>query len=99
MESDRETGESWVIEIGGACKSVAFLNVFGLYMSAFSIVSITVDNYLSVLRQSTVCEAAERATDMVISTRIIAILCSIPEVSFSNLPGMLQSRNENLKLS
>ena len=86
MESDRETGGSWVIETAGACNIIAFLNTFGLYMSALSIVSITVNIYLEVLKESTVREAAERAADMEISTRLIALICSIPEVGVFETP-------------
>ena len=98
MESDRETGGSWVIDTVGACNIIGFVKAFGLYMSALSIVSITVDNYQAVLQQTTVREAAERAEDMMISTRIIALVSSIALVSFSISSGMLQGWNEDLKL-
>lgn len=79
MESRREEN-SLVIDVGG-CKTLAVLNTFSLYSSAFIIASIAIDQYLTLARPAVgTDQAVKRARIMAWAAWICSGISSSPEV-------------------
>lgn len=85
LENFNYGGVSWLAgEI--LCRGVAFLGVFGLYVSGFLIACITVDRLLAVRRPVPGPKAVKRARIMARIAGITSLFCSVVEVR-PNLAG------------
>ncbi|KAK8728612.1 hypothetical protein OTU49_009046, partial [Cherax quadricarinatus] len=77
-----EIGWAWTVswEAGDvACRILAFFRTFGVFLSGFLLVAISVDRYYSVLRPLTVMEAKRRVRLMLWVAWGASGLCSIPQ--------------------
>ncbi|XP_045585574.1 gonadotropin-releasing hormone receptor [Procambarus clarkii] len=77
-----EIGWAWTVswEAGDvACRILAFFRTFGVFLSGFLLVAISVDRYYSVLRPLTVMEAKRRVRLMLWMAWGASGVCSIPQ--------------------
>ncbi|XP_012227163.1 adipokinetic hormone/corazonin-related peptide receptor variant I isoform X2 [Linepithema humile] len=70
---------SW--EAGDAmCRIMAFFRIFGLYLSSFVIICISIDRYYAVMRPLQVLDAYRRGKIMLVLAWIGSVLCSLPQM-------------------
>ncbi|XP_042206520.1 gonadotropin-releasing hormone receptor-like [Homarus americanus] len=77
-----EIGWAWTVswEAGDiACRILAFFRTFGVFLSGFLLVAISVDRYYAVLRPLTVMEAKRRVRLMLWGAWGASGVCSIPQ--------------------
>jgi len=65
----------------GACRLMSFLRIFGLYLSSFVIICITVDRYFAVLKPMGFVDANRHAKWMLVVAWISSFGCSLPQVN------------------
>ncbi|XP_019874462.2 adipokinetic hormone/corazonin-related peptide receptor variant I [Aethina tumida] len=61
------------------CRIMAFFRTFGLYLSSFILVCISVDRFYAVLKPLHLAALGQRERMMLIGAWIGAVLCSIPQ--------------------
>lgn len=66
------------------CRIMSFFRIFGLYLSGFVLVCISLDRYFAVLKPLAMPEANSRGRHMLTVAWLASILCSLPQVSFDN---------------
>lgn len=66
------------------CRIMAFFRIFGLYLSSFILICISVDRFAAVKYPLRIQQAHRRGKWMVISSWILASVCSAPQVSDLN---------------
>ncbi|KAL6437056.1 hypothetical protein ACFW04_004986 [Cataglyphis niger] len=70
---------SW--EAGDAmCRIMAFFRMFGLYLSSFVIVCISIDRYYAVMRPLQILDVYRRGKIMLMFAWIGSVLCSLPQM-------------------
>ncbi|XP_072746865.1 adipokinetic hormone/corazonin-related peptide receptor variant I-like isoform X1 [Anoplolepis gracilipes] len=70
---------SW--EAGDAmCRIMAFFRMFGLYLSSFVIVCISIDRYYAVMRPLQILDVYRRGKIMLMLAWIGSVLCSLPQM-------------------
>ncbi|RLU24278.1 hypothetical protein DMN91_004490, partial [Ooceraea biroi] len=70
---------SW--EAGDAmCRIMAFFRIFGLYLSSFVIICISVDRYFAVMQPLQILDVHRRGKIMLILAWIGSVLCSLPQM-------------------
>ncbi|KAK7065923.1 hypothetical protein SK128_018509 [Halocaridina rubra] len=77
-----EIGWAWTVswEAGDlACRVMAFFRTFGVFLSGFLLVVISIDRYHAVLRPLTVTEAKRRVRLMLWLAWGASVACSIPQ--------------------
>ena len=62
------------------CRVMSFFRIFGLYLSGFLLVCISLDRYFAVLKPLTLPEANRRGRIMLYAAWGGSILCSFPQV-------------------
>ncbi|KAK0083285.1 hypothetical protein PV326_006820 [Microctonus aethiopoides] len=62
------------------CRIMAFFRVFGIYLSSFILVCISIDRYYAVLKPLQLIGVDRRGKIMVMSAWIGAIICSAPQI-------------------
>nr|XP_040240563.2 adipokinetic hormone/corazonin-related peptide receptor variant I-like isoform X1 [Anopheles coluzzii] len=67
------------------CRVMAFFRTFGLYLSSFILICISVDRYFAVLKPLKVHE--HRAVLMIAAAWIMSGLCSLPQAFIFHLEG------------
>lgn len=70
---------SWVTG-DGACRTVAFLNNFGIYATGHVIACVTLDRCIVILRPADGCQVIRRAKIMLWIAWLWSALWSSPEV-------------------
>ena len=64
-----------------ACRIMSFFRIFGLYLSSFVVVCISLDRCFAILRpMSNVVNVAKRSRIMLSTAWTLATLCSLPQV-------------------
>ncbi|GAB1865803.1 Adipokinetic hormone receptor [Camponotus japonicus] len=70
---------SW--EAGDAmCRIMAFFRIFGLYLSSFVIVCISIDRYYAVMRPLQILDVYTRGKIMLMLAWVGSVLCSLPQM-------------------
>ncbi|XP_020299533.1 gonadotropin-releasing hormone II receptor isoform X3 [Pseudomyrmex gracilis] len=70
---------SW--EAGDAmCRIMAFFRTFGLYLSSFIIICISIDRYYAVMRPLQVLDVYKRGKIMLMIAWMSSVLCSLPQM-------------------
>ncbi|XP_025995016.1 gonadotropin-releasing hormone II receptor isoform X1 [Solenopsis invicta] len=70
---------SW--EAGDAmCRIMAFFRTFGLYLSSFVIVCISIDRYYAVMRPLQILDVYRRGKILLMLAWIGSVLCSLPQM-------------------
>ncbi|XP_014469329.1 PREDICTED: gonadotropin-releasing hormone II receptor isoform X2 [Dinoponera quadriceps] len=70
---------SW--EAGDAmCRIMSFFRVFGLYLSSFVIVCISIDRYYAVMRPLQILDVHRRGKITLIFAWVGSVLCSLPQM-------------------
>ena len=67
------------------CGILGFLDVFGLYLSAFSVICISVDRYIVICHPFRIMEAVRRAKWMLWFAGIASFILSLPEVGMPSV--------------
>uniref|UniRef100_A0A8D8L7K1 Gonadotropin-releasing hormone II receptor n=1 Tax=Cacopsylla melanoneura TaxID=428564 RepID=A0A8D8L7K1_9HEMI len=62
------------------CRITAFFRIFGLFLSGFILICISVDRYLAVLKPLSLSQVDRRGKIMLASAWIASIICSAPQV-------------------
>ncbi|CAD6234249.1 GSCOCG00007685001-RA-CDS [Cotesia congregata] len=62
------------------CRIMAFFRVFGLYLSSFILICISIDRYYAVLKPMQLININKRERIMLIGAWIGAVLCSAPQM-------------------
>ncbi|KAI5711308.1 hypothetical protein M8J76_000956 [Diaphorina citri] len=66
-------GDTW-------CRITAFFRIFGLFLSGFILICISVDRYLAVLKPLSLSQVDRRGKLMLASAWIASTLCSAPQI-------------------
>ncbi|KAK4323009.1 hypothetical protein Pmani_006269 [Petrolisthes manimaculis] len=77
-----EIGWAWTVSWRAgdlACRALAFCRTFGVFLSGFLLVVISIDRYYAVLRPLTVTEAKRGMRRMLWVAWMASILCSLPQ--------------------
>ena len=64
------------------CRVLSFFRVFGLYLSSFVLVVISLDRYFAILHPLSLNDADKRGQIMLSFAWIFSIICSIPQVNY-----------------
>ncbi|XP_063982513.1 adipokinetic hormone/corazonin-related peptide receptor variant I isoform X3 [Diachasmimorpha longicaudata] len=62
------------------CRIMAFFRIFGIYLSSFILICISVDRYYAVLRPLLLTDVDRRGKIMLVGAWMGAILCSAPQM-------------------
>ena len=66
------------------CRVLSFFRVFGLYLSSFVLVVISLDRYFAILHPLSLNDADKRGQIMLSFAWIFSIICSLPQVNYTN---------------
>lgn len=66
-----------------ACRVLMFFRTFGLYLSSFILVTISLDRYFAILHPLSLNDANKRGKIMLLLSWIFSFIASIPQVSLS----------------
>jgi len=66
----------------GMCRFMSFFRIFGLYLSSFVLVCISLDRYHAVLNPLRMPDADRRGKIMLIFAWVASFVCSLPQVLF-----------------
>ncbi|XP_065209395.1 adipokinetic hormone/corazonin-related peptide receptor variant I-like [Planococcus citri] len=61
------------------CRVSVFFRIFGLYLSSFIIICISVDRYLAVLKPMNLYQVDQRGKIMLTSAWLASVICSAPQ--------------------
>ncbi|XP_077299395.1 adipokinetic hormone receptor isoform X2 [Arctopsyche grandis] len=78
-----EIAWAWTVSWKGGeimCRVMAFCRVFGLYLSSFILICISVDRYYAVLKPLQLSGGMRRGRIMIATSWIISIVCSAPQI-------------------
>ena len=64
------------------CRIMAFFRTFGVFLSGFLLVVISIDRYSAVLHPLTVTSARIRLRKLILIAWLLAGICSFPQVKF-----------------
>ena len=67
-----------------ACRLLMFFRTFGFYLSAFILITISLDRYFAILHPLSLHDAEKRGKLMLAFAWICSTIASIPQVSVSN---------------
>ncbi|KAG8326943.1 hypothetical protein J6590_029697 [Homalodisca vitripennis] len=62
-----------------ACRITAFFRIFGLYLSSFVLICISIDRYFAVLKPMNLSDVDRRGKVMLTSAWLGSVLCSSPQ--------------------
>ena len=65
------------------CRVLSFFRVFGLYLSSFVLVVISLDRYFAILHPLSLNDADKRGQIMLSFAWIFSIICSLPQVNYT----------------
>lgn len=65
------------------CRIMAFFRIFGLYLSSFVLVCISIDRYFAVLKPLSLQYVARRSTFLLTAAWAASTICSMPQVGFN----------------
>ena len=68
-----------------ACRLLMFFRAFGLYLSSFILITISLDRYFAVRHPPSLNEADHRGRLMLMLAWCLSVIASIPQVSQSNI--------------
>lgn len=63
-----------------ACRITAFFRIFGLYLSSFILICISIDRYFAVLKPMNLSDVDRRGKVMLTFAWVSSILCSFPQI-------------------
>ena len=71
-----------IFSVGGAaCRILMFFRAFGLYLSSFILVVISLDRYFAILHPMSLTDADRRGRIMIMLAWAFSFIASIPQVS------------------
>ncbi|XP_049785180.1 adipokinetic hormone/corazonin-related peptide receptor variant I isoform X2 [Schistocerca cancellata] len=62
------------------CRVMAFFRVFGLFLSSFVLICISIDRYFAVLKPMKLSDVARRGRYLLAAAWIMSVLCSTPQM-------------------
>ncbi len=80
-----------------ACRILMFFRAFGLYLSSFTLVTISLDRYFAIMRPLSLNDADKRGKIMLVLAWVFSFVASIPQVRINKARSC--TRMTNLQLT